>query len=251
MLLTDPRPNRHVKLVVGLLLGVFGMLGCGGGHRGSPGGDAYATLAWDIADVGPGGPLLYCEDVGAGEVVLTMTNQSTGVTYTDSFPCASPSYAGTSAYLPSGPYDIVVSLYGDPQIYNNDNTLLESQHTSLSLLPGGNDLGAWQLLVNSFVLSWSISVGGAPSTCAAVGAAWVELDVTYPGATQATAFTFPCDDISYRQATLAIPMGDYAVAWQAYLLDRAGADLTAGTAPQSYSVSSAYQADLGTAYFAF
>jgi hypothetical protein len=244
-------PKHRLSKTLGVLALTLGLVGCGGGHRGS-GGNAYVTLAWDVADLGNPNKNLYCEDVGAGDVVLTMTNQNTGATYTDTFACASPNYAGTSAYVPSGPYDITISLYGDPSIYGNANTLLESQSESFTLLAGGNDLGVLGFLVNSFVLRWSITVGGAPSSCAAVGAYWVELDVTYPGASQATAFTFPCNDISNREATLGIPMGDYRITWQAFLLDANQRDLLS-TVPLYYDVSSSsyQQADLGTAYFAF
>lgn len=245
-------PKHRFSKLVGVLALTLALVGCGGsGRRGGSGGNAYVTLAWDVADLGSPNVRLYCEDVGAGDVVLTMTNQNTGATYTDTFPCASANYAGTSDYVPSGPYNITISLYGDARIYGNANTLLDNQADSLTLLAGGNDLGVLAFLVNSFVLRWSISVGGAPSSCAAVGAYYVELDVTYPGATQATAFTFPCNDISNREATLGIPMGDYRVAWQAFLLDANQRDLSLGTAVQYYDVSSSYQADLGTAYFAF
>jgi hypothetical protein len=210
-------------------------------------------MQWSVYDLGDTAMAypLTCADVGAGDVVLTMVNQSTQATYTDTFHCASANYDGTSAYVPSGTYAIKVDLYGDPVVYGNSTTLLDELTSTQALVSGSNPLGVIDFMVNSFVLGWSISYGGVSTTCAAAGASWVELDVYFSGQTKATAYFFPCDVTSYRAATTAIPMGSYSVQWQAYLQDAYYNDLTTGTQLMSYSVTSAAQADLGYAYFDF
>ena len=226
------------------ILGLLALLGCGGGS-GRPAGDASAYLQWNIYDVGGTTPL-FCADVGAGSIDVTL---DTNNTYT--FACAD-----TYDYIdniPSGTYSITVQLYGDPKVYGNSTTLLDQITSTQTLYSGNNTLPEVDFLVNSFVLGWSITSGGLPTTCAAVGASWVALDIYYPGQTQATSYYFACDDVVYRDATLAIPMGPYAVQWQAFLLDAAYRDLTLtpGTQLTSYNVSASVQADLGYVVFPF
>ena len=241
------------------LAGVLGALalvgaGCGSGHpKPNRNGDAYVYLTWTVADVGSPTVGLYCEDVGAGEVEVALSN-SQG-TYTDTFPCNSQGYSGTGAYLPSGTYSVRVSLYGDVNVYGNNTTVLDQfPDFTYTVVSGANDIGAFDFALNSFVLGWNVSVGGLPTTCLAVGGRYVELDVYFVGLgqTQATAYYLDCTGYN-PAATLAIPAGTYGIRWQAFLLDASYYDVP-GTFPTplaDYTVNTGLQADLGTAYFAF
>jgi hypothetical protein len=234
------------------MLALFGA-GCGGGG-GHSAGNAYVYVQWTLADVGnPAKKDLSCPQVGGGDVVLTMVNNATQQTYTDTFPCTSTNYAGTSAYLPSGTYSITMSLYGDMQDYGNTTTLLDQLVATETLLGGENDLGPTDFQVNSFGLGWVVTSGGLASSCAAVGANFVELDVYYSGQTQATAYYLDCYNYSPPLYTLSIPLGTYNVQWQAFLVDANYHDVpgSIGTQLTSYTVSTGVQANLGTAYFAF
>ena len=146
-----------------------------------------------------------------------------------------------------------MQLYGDPKVYGNSTTLLDQITSTQDLYSGNNTLPVVDFLVNSFVLGWSITSGGVPTTCAAVGASWVALDIYYPGETQATSYYFACDDVVYRDATAAIGMSDFGstIQWQAFLLDANSSDLTPGTRLTSYTISPSAQADLGYVTFSF
>jgi len=236
------------------LAGILGMValvgaGCGGGHSK---GNAYLSLQWTVADVGDPSTGLNCADVGAGDVVVTMVNNATQTTYTDTFRCDSQGYAGTSAYVPNGVYSVTVRLFGDPQVYLNSTTLLDELSSTQTLVAGANTLPQTDFLVNSFVLGWSVTRGGVASTCAAVGARYVELDVYFSGQKDATAYYLDCSGYN-PAATLAIPMGTYSIQWQAFLVDGGYYDIIQGgvsTPLTSYTVTTGVQANLGTAYFA-
>ena len=250
--------SPHIRLA-----GIFGMLalfgaGCGGGHSSA---NAYAYMTWSLYDVGDTAQAtpLACADVGAGDIVLTMVNTATQMTYTDTFPCASTNYSGTSAYVPSGTYAITVSLYGDVQDYGNNTTLLDQLSSTQTLVSGGNTLGSSAFLVNSFVLDWVVTSGGLASSCTAVGGRYVELDVTFSGLGQTKPVAYYLDCTGYKPAaTLSIPMatsttGTYAVTWQAYLVDANKYDVVGSVPTQlaGYTVTNGIQANLGTAYFSF
>lgn len=236
------------------LAGIFGMLalfgaGCGGSHSK---GNAYLYVQWTVADVGSPSTGLNCQDVGAGDVVVTMVNNADpSHPYTDTFPCASQGYTGTTAYVPSGTYSVTVRLYGDAKDYGNATTVLDELTSTQTLMSGANTLPQTDFLVNSFVLGWVVTRGGLSSTCAAVGASYVELDVTFSGQSQPTAYYLDC--FGYNPAaTLSIPMGNYNIKWQAFLVDASYYDVpgSIGTSLASYNVTNGVQADLGTAYFA-
>jgi hypothetical protein len=189
--------------------------------------------------------------VGAGFVVLNIGGAS------ETFPCSS--FQATSRAYVVGAYDVTVSLYGDPAIFGNSTTLLDTITTPGEVLaPGANDFGVADFYVNSFVLSWTISRGGIGTTCQNVGASRVELDVTFAGQSTPTQYFFNCDNTSlgagglYTSATMAIPYANppYSVSWQAFLLNAAGQDLTPGTATQYFNVTASVQADLGSVAFA-
>ena len=244
--------RNHVILALGLL--ALAGVGCGGGHG------TYANLQWNVYDVGDANMAqpLGCDTVGAGDVEVTMVNPATNQTFTDVFHCASR--GGSTATLPTGTYDTTVSLYGDPAIFGNKTTLLDQISSTQNLYSGANNLPVVDLLVNAYVLGWSIWSGTQPSTCTAVGAASVALDIYYGNPTDPVSYTFNCNSNGYRAATTAIAAGNYGIQWQAFLLDAAGNEITSGSGLTPYSVmnsvdptqaQSRTQADLGTVSFQF
>jgi hypothetical protein len=231
----------------GHLAGIFGIValfgaGCGGGNKGG----TYVDLQWSVADLGDPNKALYCTDVGAGDVVLDLQGP---VSDSYTFHCSSPNYEGVTATLPIGTYSITVTLYGDPAIYGDATTVLDSMQSSLTLVSGPNIVPA-DFLVNSFVLGWVVTEGGLTSSCQAVGGSYIALDVYYSGQTQATTYYLNCSGYN-PAATLSIPMGPYNVQWQAFVVDANHYDLSPGTTMASYTVQTGVQADLGTVYFAF
>jgi hypothetical protein len=124
-----------------------------------------------------------------------------------------------------------------------------------TLVTGPNTVVA-DFLLNSYILNWQITANGAITTCANVGASYVELDIYYAGQTTATAYYFNCASNRnsstglYQDITTAIAMGSYPIQWQAFLQDAAYKDL-ASTQLATYSVLSGIQANLQTAYFDF
>jgi hypothetical protein len=223
------------------ILGLLTLLGCGSSSKHSA--DAY--LNWNIYDLSDTtmANFLSCADVGAASVVVTL----------DGLPPYKFACADNNDYIlgvPSGTYSITVELYADA----NATILLDHIPTyTQTLLSGTNNIGPVNFLVNSFVLGWSISYNGVSTTCAAVGAAWVALDIYYSGEAQPTSYYLACDSAEYRAATAAIEMqqNPYTVTWKAFLLDANDIELLPGTQLMSYNVYSSTQADLGTVYFAF
>ncbi|HEX7505638.1 MAG TPA: hypothetical protein VF550_02625 [Polyangia bacterium] len=237
------------------MLALFGA-GCGGGHSS---GNAYVTAQWSVADLGNPSKGLRCEDVGGGDVVVTMFNNAYSQDpnpSTATFPCAS--YAGSTYAVPRGTYTIVVSFYGDVKDYGKNPPLLDELSVTQTLVNGPNPLGATDFLVNSFVLGWSVTSGGFSSSCTAVGGSYVELDVTFPSQSQPSAYYLDC--LGYNPAaTLSIPVaanygltsGYYDVSLNAYLVDANYTRLATGALLASYRVTDGVQADLGTAYFTY
>jgi hypothetical protein len=239
-------PKHHLVGLVGLLALAVAGCGGGGGHsmRGGSGYSAYISLQWGVYDVGDTtfAHPLDCATVGAGQIVVT-----TDETWQDSFNCASG--GGTTAALPTGSHTVRVTLYGDPAIYKNNSTVLDEISSSQLLSAGTNPLSVVDFLVNSYVLGWTITSGGLATSCAAVGASYVALDVYYAGQTQPTTYYLNCQE--GRAATTAIAMGSYSIQWQASLVDRNNNDISLPTARSSYTVTNGLQADLGSVYFPF
>lgn len=247
-----PRPH-YVMGLLGLL--AFAAGGCGGGNS-SRGGSASLSLPWgiyDVSDTNSAYPLDCANDVGGRDLVVTLTNQATNQSFTFTFDCESG--AGTTGYVPAGTYTVTVDLYGDPKVYGNNNTILDQYPAwTQDLFAGPNSVATLALVVNSYVLSWTITSGGLPTTCAAVGARWVALDVYYAGQSQPTSYFLDCT--AGTQATLAIPVGTYTISWQAFLDDASQRDITQGTTLVSFTVrndpnQTRLRADLGAVYFPF
>lgn len=242
--------QRHVLAVFGFL--AFAGAGCGGGHSSRNGGTSAATLSlpWAIYDVGDPNMTrpLKCADVRAGGVVVTTTNSATNQTFTDSFNCGSN--GGTTDYLPAGTYTVTITLYADPAVYGNNTTVLDEYVWTQTLVAGSNPVSTVALFVNSYVLGWSLA-----SSCGAIGAAYVALDIYYPPQTTPTTYFFNCT--SGTEATSAIPVGIYGIQWQAALVDASYRDLTQPTPLAQYTVrnepsdQTRVQADLGNVYFPY
>jgi hypothetical protein len=240
----------------GRLTGILGMLallgaGCGGGGHS---GGIYADLQWSLADLGDPTTGITCEDVGAGDIVVTLQETTTQASYSDTLPCNSQNYSA-SYTVPRGTYSITATLYGDPLVFGNATTVLDTIQLTQTVVNGPNTVPL-DFLVNSYILNWSISSGGFVTTCASVGASHVELDIYYPGQSTPDTYLFDCNSnfnpVTYvcREITTAIAAGSYNIQWQAYLQDAYYNDL-ASTQSAGYGVVSGVQAELGTAYFAF
>ena len=238
--------SRRIWLSTLWLIGLtaVSLTGCGSGKRHSSG-SAYATLQWDIFDLGDttGAYPLACEDIGAGAVVLTMTDAITGENYTDTFDCRD--YQGATAYVPPGTYTATLELHSSTPVAAGASTLLDQVVVDgIAMYAGANDLSVADFFVNSFVLNWESCAGGAK----------VELDIYFPGQTQPTAYELWCQDAyyspatGYRYATMAIPYGSYAISWQAFLQTASG--LTLYSSPlTNYNVQTYVQAELYTSAF--
>ena len=242
------------------LAGIFGTLalvgaGCGGGGHTNPGtGGAYVYLQWNLYDLGDTAKAqpLACEDAGAG--VIELRDDSKG--YLDTFNCKTLNYEASGHTIPSGTYSLTVTLYGDPAVYGNSATVLDTFQLPPQMVVNGPNTVIADLWLNAYILNWQITSGGAVVTCADVGARYVELDIYYAGQTTATAYYFDCASNRspstgvYRDITTAIALGSYSIRWQAFLQNAAHQDL-ASTQMGAYNVLSEVQADLQTAYFDF
>jgi hypothetical protein len=211
------------------ILAGFAVAGCGSGHSGGGGGPGggtgYATLSWyifDIEDSTYGYPL-YCEDAGAASVVVTLTDQATGAAYPQAAVACS-TWAMSTTDVPTGDYAATFELYGDPQIYGNATTLLDSFTATgnFHILAGANDFTQkWYapFVVQSFTVSWGIYSGTTEISCAAAGAAYVYLDFLVPGATTWVTSRFDCNTGAGTSYAIP-PVGVGAtVQWSLSLMD--------------------------------
>lgn len=234
------RPRQHHVLVF-VALALAGA-SCGGGGR-----STYVSVPWsiyDVADVNMTTPL-DCSHVGAGDVVVTATNSATNQAYTSTFSCAS--YTSRTS-VPAGTYTVTVTLYAAPSVYGNNTTVIDQYAWTQTVGSGPNAIGTVALFVNSYVLRWTTA-----SSCAALGAAWVALDIYYSGQNEPTSYFLKC--ASGSEATQALPLGTFPMQWQAFLVDAAYKNLTPGTPLVPYTVRNEdpgrVQADLGTVHFPY
>jgi len=247
------------------MLALFGA-GCGGGSSHS--GDGYASFAWDIYDIQDTtyGARLTCASVGAGSVVVTLTNLQTGTIYgQNAVSCSGSNMEMSTAYVPTGSYTVGFDLYGDPAIYGNASTILDSfdmvdssgATAEFRILSGLNDFrGSVAAFVKrSFVLDWGIYYQGAPTTCSAMYAAGVDLDFAVEGSP--TWVTSPFNCTTGTGTSYAIPLynpttGQLAntLQWRLYLLDQSGKDI-ASVDGGTVAIPAYTDIDLGTQYFTF
>jgi hypothetical protein len=253
------------------LAGILGMLalfgaGCGGGSSRS--GEGYASFAWDIYDIQDTtySTRLTCASVGAGSVVVTLMAYPTGAVvgqYTVS--CSGSNMEMSTAYVPTGSYTVGFDLYGDPTIYGNASTLLDSfdmvdssgATAVFRILSGLNDFrGSVAAFVKrSFVLDWGIYYQQAPTTCSAMYATGVDLDFALLGST--TWVTSPFNCTTGAGTSYAIPAYEpttgqaaTAVQWRLYLVDQSGKDI-ASVNGGTVGIPASADIDLGTQYFTF
>ena len=211
--------SRQLRLAG--ILATFALAGCGSGHSGS----GYATFAWYIFDIEDTSytTALTCAEVGAASVVVTLTNQATGTVYTQT--AASCAARGmTSANVPAGSYTAGFDLYGDPTIYGNSTTLLDSFDATgtFRILAGSNDFTSEYapFIAQSFTVSWAFSSGSAFNLCASAGATYVDLDFAVAGSTTWVTSSFDCT--SGSGTSYSIPYGPTSAQWKLYLVDSTG-----------------------------
>jgi hypothetical protein len=217
--------SRQLRLAG--ILATFALAGCGSGHSGGAGGTGYATFAWYLFDIEDSSytTALTCAEVGATSVVVTLTNQATGTVYTQTAAnCADGAMSTT--YVPAGSYTAGFDLYGNPAIYGNSTTLLDS-FDATGLFPihaGANDFRSEYapFIVQSFTVAWSVYYQSALTTCAAVGATYVDLDFAVAGSSSWVTSPFNCatgSGVSYAIPYFTTPT---TAQWKLYLVDATG-----------------------------
>jgi hypothetical protein len=98
----------------------------------------------------------------------------------------------------------------------------------------------------AFTVRWSLEDSAhAPTTCNAVGAATMDLDLLNLATSVVSHDTFPCTAMAGTSMTL--PAGNYSVAMR--LRDSAGTLLSEADAPTSYPLSAGCSTDLGLVPF--
>jgi hypothetical protein len=214
--------SRQLRLAG--ILATFALAGCGSGHSGGAGGTGYATFAWYLFDIEDTGyaTALTCSEVGATSVVVTLTNQATGTVYTQTAAnCADGAMSTT--YVPAGSYTAGFDLYGDPAIYGNSTTFLDSFDATgtFRIVAGANDFRAEYapFIVQSFTVSWGVYYLSALTTCANVGATNVDLLFAVAGSSTWVTSPFNCatgSGVSYAIPYFTTPT---TAQWKLYLVD--------------------------------
>jgi hypothetical protein len=242
------------KLGFAGMVAVFALAGCGSGHP-AKSGAGYATFNWYIHDiedtVATPATALSCAETGAASVVVTLTDQATGTAYTqNAVPC--PDGVMSTAEVPAGNYTAGFDLYGDPAIYGNPPPLLDSFDATgtFHIVAGPNDFRSQYapFIVQAFTVDWSVYYNAALSSCAAVGAAFVDLDFAVAGSAAWVTSQFGCT--ASHGVSYSIPYGPATAQWKLYLVDAAGNDLQAidgGTV----TLPSTTNVNLAPQYFSF
>jgi hypothetical protein len=210
------------------------LAGCGSGHSsGGPGSGLFIWASYDMEDTQYSMPLT-CAEVGGGNVVLTLTNQATGVAYPQApAGCAAGQIITTD--VPAGAYTLRFELYGDPIIYGNTTPLLDFFDTveTFHIAGGMTDFSRQTYApfqIRSFVLGWDIYYRSVVSTCASVGASYVDLDFTATGSSTVVTSRFSCASGDRGSGgagvgSFAIPYDATSATWQLYLLNASGQEL--------------------------
>jgi hypothetical protein len=213
--------SRQLRLAG--ILATFALAGCGSGHS-SGGGTGYGTFAWYLFDIEDPSytTALTCAAVGATSVVVTLMNQATGTVYTQTAAnCADGAKSTTN--VPAGSYTVGFDLYGDPAIYGNSTTLLDSFDATATfhIVAGANDFrGEYApFIAQSFTVSWAFSSGSAFNLCASAGATYVDLDFAVAGSSTWVTSPFNCatgSGVSYAIPYFTTPT---TAQWKLYLVD--------------------------------
>ncbi|MBN2576135.1 MAG: hypothetical protein JXP73_16360 [Deltaproteobacteria bacterium] len=209
------------------LFAAFALLGCGSGRKS---GSGYASFRWNIYDIGTG-EALSCAQIGANTVMVTLFDGAGAVVAQDSASCAGGEIS--TSEVPTGSYFVGFDLYGDPSVHGGVASLLDSfdladeynTRITLAIRPGPNDYRATtaEFLVRSFVVGWTFASGAPASVCAALGAAYVELDFSVVGASQPVTSRFYCTDGQGTSLPYPYPSDwtQTTTQWWLYLLDGA------------------------------
>ena len=257
--------SRQLRLAG--ILSALALVGCGGGPKHNPPGgtggtggtNGYASFSWDIYDA-TATTILPCAQVGAAKVVVTLFPEPSGTPAykQDAVSCAAGEIS--TSYVPAGSYWVQLDLYGDPAIYGNADTPLDSFSLADSsgtplvfpLGPGFNDYrgSTGAFVVRSFLVGWSVYVSSVLSSCAAVGATYVDLDFAVGSSSAWVTSRFAC--ATGEGASYAIPYGETTAQWRLYLVDAAGNDIPPAAAlGGTVGVSATADVGLGTQIFSF
>jgi hypothetical protein len=142
-----------------------------------------------------------CAQAGTSTVIIRLTEQASGQTFTDRFPC--DAMKGLTRQLVPGAYEFDMSIDDE----RGERIGWSTWHFDLAPFET-NDLGQQGFELQSFTLGWSLRRAGQPTTCSAVGARTVELVARRNGLPTIT-YAFSCADGS--AASRAIPQGKYLV----------------------------------------
>ena len=238
--------QSHAGWSFAAALSALALLGCGGGYSSS------ATFAWsiyDITDTGYRTPLS-CASVGGGQVVLTLTNQNTGQVYSESAVAPCSAMQATTQSVPSGPYRLGLDLYGDPLVYRNSSTLLDSYDSTDSFyLYAGEDTDyrspSEVFFTRSLAVRWNIYSRGSQSACAA--GETVDLEFFTPGATDWVTSTFDCS--TYAGTSYPYPVDADSAQWRMALVDGTGTTDVGAIAGANISLPKNTGVSLGTQSF--
>jgi hypothetical protein len=227
--------QSHVGWSLAAALSLVALVGCGsnashgGGHISPPtSSDAYASLSWEILDVGGSQVPLTCDSVAGYDFSVSLID-SAGNYYDGAATLACPTdgstiFQATTFYVPSGYYTIEFYLYGDPTVYGSSNVVIGSYRlTNVHLYPGPNNFaGSPQaVFVESFVVGWALSSNGREAACNP--GEIVELQFRRPGSNVWIASDFPCED--YAGTSFPIPVDYRSAEWNIYLLSSTNQEL--------------------------
>ncbi len=245
MLATGTR-HSHFAGFLATTAAALALAGCGSSSSG-----ASASFQWsicDIEDTAQKSPLT-CPEVGASQVVLTLTNQATGDVYQNPFSCSLRQVSTPS--VPAGNYAVRLDLDGDPKTYGNATTLLDSfdGSSTYQLYAGTNDFrnATPPFFVRSLLVDWAVYSQGVSTTCAAMGAQYVDLEFTVGGSSTPITSRFDCTTVS-AGTSFPIPSGATSVVWQLLLVDASGQAIV-NLPGATVAVPSNTDIDLGTQSF--
>lgn len=225
--------SRQVRL--GRLAAAFSIValaGCGGGGGGA---SASATFSWKLFDVSnTSGSALDCAAVGAGDVVLDLTNLGTGQFFPAAATARCVDGAVTTVSVPSGSYQIDFYLYGDPVIYGNDGTLLDQFYDTAPFRPGITDYSGTSeaFMVASLIVHWGLSSASAQGPVSCAPGDLVSL-VFQTSGTAPVKSTFDCG--VYAGTSYPYPVDAVSADWSLSLTDAAG-NLVSTNAPAGTAV---------------
>jgi hypothetical protein len=181
-------------------------------------------------------------------VVLSLVSQDTGQVYSQigAAPCSA--MQATTYAVPAGNYKLGLDLYGDPLIYKNTTTLLDTfDSTGVFYLYAGSTTDyrspSEAFFTRSFVVGWNIYSQGLLSTC--VAGETVDLEFLTGGSDWVTS-TFDC--ATYAGTSYPYPFDASQAQWRMTLVSSAGADI-GSIAGASVRLSLQSDVNLGTQSF--